>query len=49
MDLVLFQDPDSFVQRQIYQIWTDAETNADTTYTGKIVYFQNDIFKVIIL
>ena len=49
LDMALFQDPDSFVQRQIFHVWTDAETQTDTTYSGKIVSFQNNTFKVIII
>lgn len=45
----LFQYPDSFVGKFITHVWTDDGSNTDTKYSGKIMSFNNDTFKVIAL
>lgn len=44
--MAIFQDPESFIGKEIYHVWTDEITGIDTKYKGKIMSYSNDTFKV---
>jgi hypothetical protein len=44
--MAIFQDPESFIGKVIYQVWTDEITGVDTKYKEKIMSYSNDTFKV---
>jgi hypothetical protein len=40
--MAIFQDPESFIGKVIYHVWTDEITGIDTNYKGKIMSYSND-------
>jgi hypothetical protein len=44
--MAIFQNPESFIGKVIYRVWTDEITGIDTKYKGKIMSYSNDTFKV---
>ena len=44
--MAILQDPESFIGKVIYRVWTDEITGIDTKYKGKIMSYSNDTYKV---